>query len=46
MIVNFKKNLGKLEIRWLGLFQVLEVFTNSSIQLATLDGEVLPTQND
>ncbi len=40
---RFQKNSGKLKMRWLGPFRVLTTFPNECIQLATLDGDTLPT---
>jgi hypothetical protein len=37
---------GKLHISWMGPFKVLEVFGNGSLQLATLEGEPLPTRTN
>jgi hypothetical protein len=39
----FQKNSGKLKMWWLNPFRVLEIFSNGSIRLATLDGDALPT---
>jgi hypothetical protein len=40
---NFR---GKLHISWMGPFKVTSVFDNGSLQLATLEGEALPTRSN
>lgn len=35
---------GKLHLRWMGPYRVIEVFPNGSIQLADLTGELLGTR--
>jgi hypothetical protein len=37
---------GKLHISWMGPFQVFEVYDNGSLQLATMQGELLPTRTN
>jgi hypothetical protein len=37
---------GKLHISWMGPFNVISVFDNGSLQLATLEGEALPTRTN
>jgi len=40
----FKKIPSKLKMQWLGPFKVVTTFPNGSIQIATLDGDMLPTR--
>jgi hypothetical protein len=37
---------GKLHISWMGPFKVISIFDNGSLQLATLEGEALPTRTN
>ena len=41
---RFQKFPGKLKIRWLGPYRVIEVFSNGSILVADLEGHLLPTR--
>lgn len=34
---RYKDTMGKLQIRWLGPYEIVEVFRNGVVQLATID---------
>ncbi|XP_057865396.2 uncharacterized protein LOC131073050 [Cryptomeria japonica] len=34
---RYKDNLGKLQTRWLGPYEVIETFSNGAVQLSTID---------
>lgn len=34
---RYKDNLGKLQTRWLGPYEIVEIFSNGVVRLATID---------
>jgi hypothetical protein len=41
---RFMKFPGKLQIHWLGPYEVVDVNPNGSLQLKDFDGKILPTR--
>ena len=41
---RYRKHLGKLKMHWMGPYRVVQVFNNGFVQLANLQGELLPTR--